>query len=88
MKVVDVLDRIGEEVGRPTVQVAINWQTQKDYISTAMIGVRNRKEAEINCAAFEWTLTDDQIKLIDDAIAENIDFDGSDPRINMPRRTP
>ncbi|MBQ5341111.1 MAG: hypothetical protein J6W57_03805, partial [Oscillospiraceae bacterium] len=64
------------------------WQTQKDYISTAMIGVRNRKEAEINCAAFEWTLTDDQIKLIDDAIAENIDFDGSDPRINMPRRTP
>ena len=53
-----------------------------------MIGVRNRKEAETNCGAFDWTLTDDQIRLIDDAIAENIDFDGSDPRINMPRRSP
>ena len=86
MKVVDVLDKIAEEVGRPTVQVAINWQTQKDYVSTAMVGVRNRKEAEINCGAFDWMLTDEQIKLIDDAIAANIDFDGSDPRINGPRR--
>jgi diketogulonate reductase-like aldo/keto reductase len=48
--------------------------------------VRNRKEAEMNCAAFDWMLSDEQIKLIDDAIAENIDFDGSDPRINGPRR--
>ncbi|MBQ3412310.1 MAG: aldo/keto reductase [Oscillospiraceae bacterium] len=88
MKVVDVLDEIAKEVGKPTVHVAINWQTQKDYVSTAMVGVRNRKEAEMNCAAFDWMLTDEQIKKIDDAIAANIDFDGSDPRINMPRRNP
>lgn len=42
----------------------------------------------MNCAAFDWMLTDEQIKKIDDAIAANIDFDGSDPRINMPRRNP
>ena len=49
MKVVNVLDEISAEVGKPQVQVAINWQTQKDYVTTALVGVRNRKEAVEDC---------------------------------------
>ena len=86
MKVVNVLDEISAEVGKPQVQVAINWQTQKDYVTTALVGVRNRKEAVEDCGAFDWTLTEDQIKRIDAAIEASIDFDGSDPRINGPIR--
>jgi len=85
MKLVAVLDSLSEETGKPQAQIAINWQTQKDYVSTAMVGVRTRKEADIDCGAFDWELTDEQVKRIDDAIEEYIDFDGTDPRINMPK---
>ena len=79
MKLVNVLDEIGKEVGRPTVQVAINWQTQQDYVSTALNGVRNVQEAIENCGAFEWELTPEQLARIDAAIDEYIDFDGTNP---------
>ncbi|MBO7699984.1 MAG: aldo/keto reductase [Eubacteriaceae bacterium] len=79
MKVVEVLDEISKETGRPNVQVAINWQTQKDYISTALVGTRSRQEALMNAASFEWELTPEQIGRIDRAVDEYIDFDGTDP---------
>jgi len=74
MKVLAVMDKISAETGKPLAQIAINWSTQKDYVSTALCGVRNVAEAVENCATFDWSLTAEQIKLIDDAIAENIDF--------------
>lgn len=78
MKVLEVMDKISAETGKPLPQIAINWSTQKDYVSTALCGVRNRKEAEENCSTFDWTLTDAQIAAIDAAIAQYLDFDGAD----------
>ena len=78
MKVVDVLDQIAAEVGKPVSQVAVNWQTQQPHVSTALCGVRTAAEAVENCVAFEWELTDAQIQAINAAIAANLDFDGAD----------
>ncbi|MBS7315072.1 MAG: aldo/keto reductase [Clostridiaceae bacterium] len=78
MKVVDVLDQIAAEVGKPVSQVAVNWQTQQPHVSTALCGVRTAAEAVENCGAFEWELTDAQIQAINAAIAANLDFDGAD----------
>lgn len=78
MKVVDVLDQIAAEVGKPVSQVAVNWQTQQSHVSTALCGVRTAAEAIENCGAFEWELTDTQIQAINAAIAANLDFDGAD----------
>lgn len=78
LKVVEVMDKIAAEVGRPVSQVAINWQTSKPFISTALCGVRNAAEAIENCGAFDWELTPAQIQAIDDAIAANLDFNGED----------
>jgi len=78
MNLLGVLDEIAAEVGRPVVQVAINWQTQQDYVSTALNGVRSAAEANENCGAFDWELTAEQLKKIDDAIAQYIDFDATD----------
>ena len=75
LNVVKVLEEIGAEVGKPVVQVAVNWQTNNDFVSTALTGVRTAKEANELCGAFEWELTEEQIRRIDDAIAANIDFD-------------
>ena len=78
MKVVDVLDQIAAEVGKPVSQVAVNWQTQQPHVSTALCGVRTAAEAVENCGAFEWELTYAQIQAINAAIAANLDFDGAD----------
>ena len=77
MKVLDVMDKISAETGKPLAQIAINWSTQKDYVSTALCGVRNVAEAKENCATFDWMLTDAQIAALDEVIEANIDFDGS-----------
>ena len=79
MKVLDVMDKISAETGKPLAQIAINWSTQKDYVSTALVGVRNPAEAAENCSTFDWTLTDEQIAALDEAIEKYIDFDGSAP---------
>ena len=70
MKLLDVLDGISAEIGKPIAQIAINWSTQKDYVGTALCGVRNAGEAKENCATFDWELTDEQMKTIDTALDE------------------
>lgn len=68
MKVVDVLDTIAKEHNVPIAQVSLNWSTQKDFITTALCGVRNVNEALENCKFTEWSLSNKEIKIIDDAI--------------------
>ena len=80
MQLLRVMDGISAEVGRPVSQVAINWQTAKPFISTALCGVRNAAEAIENCGAFDWELTGEQIAAIDAAIAAYLDFDGEDKK--------
>ena len=68
MELLKVMDQIAESHKRPVAQVAVNWSTQKDYVGTALVGVRNEQEARENCAAFDWELTDQEIQLLDDEI--------------------
>lgn len=68
MELLTTLDEIAITHHKPVAQVAINWSTQKDYIATALVGVRNAEQANENCDTFEWKLTDEEIKLIDDEI--------------------
>lgn len=80
-KVVDLLEEMGKEIGKPAIQVAINWQTSHDYVTTALCGVRTAAEAKEDVGAFDWEITPEQIKRIDDAIAQYLDFDGEDRRM-------
>lgn len=80
MKLLGVLDKVAAEVGKPVVQVAINWQTQQGYVSTALNGVRTPAEALENSGAFDWELNPEQLAAIDAAIEEYIDFDGTNGR--------
>ena len=82
MKVLDVMDKIAADTGKSLPQIAINWSTQKDYVSDgSFLRRENAAEATENCATFDWTLSDEQVKAIDDAIAEYLDFDGADRNI-------
>lgn len=64
-----VMDKISEaHDNRPLSQIAINWSTQKDFVGTALVGVRNVEHALENCAAFDWKLSEEEMKLLDDEL--------------------
>jgi aryl-alcohol dehydrogenase-like predicted oxidoreductase len=69
----DVLRKMSAEIGKPVAQISLNWNTQKDFVTTSLCGVRNVHEAKENCAAASWELTDEQMKTIDQAI-DKMDF--------------
>ncbi|WP_343209416.1 aldo/keto reductase [Anaerolentibacter hominis] len=69
MELLTALDKIAEAHNAPVPQVAINWSTQKDFVGTALCGVRNAREAEENCAAFDWELTAEEMALLDSEMA-------------------
>ena len=79
MKVLEVMDGISAEIGKPLPQITLNWSTQKRFVSTALCGVRNPqgsggKLRDIHLAAQRCTYGRHR-----QAIAENLDFDGSAP---------
>lgn len=79
MKVLDVMDEISAEIGKSLPQIAINWATQRDFVSTALCGVRTVAEAQDNCSTFDWQLDDAQMARLNEAVETYIDFDGSAP---------
>ncbi len=72
MELLKTLDEIAAERNVPLAQIAVNWSIQHDFLQSALTGVRNAKEAEENCAAVSWELTDEEIKRIDNAIDNTI----------------
>lgn len=68
MQLLKVLDDIAAEHGAPVAQVAVNWNSQKEFVHTSLCGVRNEKEAVENCRGFEWSLSAEEIQRIDHTI--------------------
>ena len=69
MQLLKTLDEIAQAHNRPVAQVAVNWSTQNPLVDTALMGVRNPREADENCAATEWELSAEEIQRLNDAIA-------------------
>lgn len=72
MELLKTLDKVAAAHKAPVSHVALNWNTQKGFVDTSIIGVRNPKEAKENCAAMEWKLGDDEINEIDKAIENTL----------------
>lgn len=70
MELLKTMDAISAGNGKPLAQIALNWCTQKDYVGTALCGVRNTAEALENCAAFDWSLTDEEMAILDAKLDE------------------
>ncbi|MCL2093940.1 MAG: aldo/keto reductase [Treponema sp.] len=64
-ELLSAMDKIAEARKVPLTQIAINWVCQKEYVLTALIGVRTDAHAKENCAAMDWSLTQDEIKILD-----------------------
>lgn len=66
-RVVDALDVIAEETGKTVPQVALNWLIQRPTVSSVIIGARNEAQLRQNLGAVGWTLTAEQIAVLDAA---------------------
>lgn len=62
------MDKVSARYGRPLAQIALNWSTQKSFVTTALTGVRREQEAIENCKTFEWQLADADVALLDDEL--------------------
>lgn len=65
-----VMDEIAEAHDKPVAQVAVNWSTQKEYVGTALVGVRTDAHAIQNCETFEWELSADEMAKLDARLDE------------------
>lgn len=70
MKLVSRLDMYAEKYDVPVAQITINWNTQSGFLDTILMGVRNEKEANENCAAFDWSMSQEDVDAISRDISE------------------
>lgn len=66
-KVVDVLDEVGQEVGKTVPQVALNWLLQRPTVANVIIGARTEEQLRQNLGAVGWNLTPEQVRKLDEA---------------------
>lgn len=70
MKLLVVMEEIAAKYKGTPGQVAIHWSIQKEFVHTALIGLRSAKHAEEDCNGLEWQLSVNDINLLDVKIDE------------------
>jgi aryl-alcohol dehydrogenase-like predicted oxidoreductase len=73
-KVIDALDEVAKETGKPLPQVALNWLLQRPTVSTVIIGARNETQLRQNLSAADWNLTPEQVAKLDAASKTNVNY--------------
>ncbi len=68
-KIVDALEAMAGKHGVSVAQVALNWVTRKPGVDTVIIGARDERQLRDNLAAATWTLSDDEVRSLDEASA-------------------
>jgi len=66
-KVVDALDAVAQETGKSIPQVALNWLLGRPTVSSVIVGARNEEQLKQNLGAIGWSLTPEQIAVLDAA---------------------
>jgi aryl-alcohol dehydrogenase-like predicted oxidoreductase len=65
--VVDALDAVAAETGRPIAQIALNWCLRRPSVSNVVVGARDEAQLKQNLGALDFVLTDDQVARLDAA---------------------
>jgi len=66
-RVVDALEAIAAETGKTVPQVAINWLLRRPTVASVIIGARDEAQLRDNLGAVGWTLTAEQVAMLDAA---------------------
>ncbi len=66
-RVVDALEAVAAETGKTVPQVAINWLLRRPTVASVIIGARDEAQLRDNLGAVGWTLTPEQVAMLDAA---------------------
>jgi aryl-alcohol dehydrogenase-like predicted oxidoreductase len=66
-KVVDALDAVAAQTGKSVPQIALNWLLGRPTVATVIVGARNEAQLRENLGSIGWSLTAEQIALLDAA---------------------
>lgn len=67
LKIMERVIEIAEDVGRPTVQVSLNWLRQKPGVTIPIVGARTAEQMKENLGCLEWTLSPEDVRRLDEA---------------------
>jgi len=73
-KVLDVLAEVAKANNKTQSQVAIRWVAQKPNITAPIIGARTLEQLNDNLGAMGWTLSDADMKKLDEASAVEVPY--------------
>ncbi len=65
--VVDALDEVARQTGKTVPQIALNWLLSRPTVSTLILGCRTEAQLRDNLGAVGWSLTPEQIAVLDAA---------------------
>jgi len=66
-KVVDALDAVAKDTGKTVAQVALNWLLRRPSVVNVVVGARNEEQLRQNLGAVGWSLSDEQVALLEAA---------------------
>ncbi|MEQ4209692.1 aldo/keto reductase [Actinopolymorpha sp. B17G11] len=73
-RVLDVVREIAEEAGRSAAQVSLRWLSQRPGVTAPIIGARTMEHYEDNVGAVGWSLTDDQMRRLNDVSVRSLPY--------------
>ena len=66
-RVIDALELVAAELGKTVPQVALNWLLQRPTVANVIVGARNEEQLRQNLGAVGWSLTAEQVAVLDAA---------------------
>jgi aryl-alcohol dehydrogenase-like predicted oxidoreductase len=74
-EIIETLERVAADAGVPMASAALAWLRSQPGVSSTLIGARNQQQLEANLDSLDVTLTEAQLRQLDEA---------SLPRLNFP----
>ncbi|MGX6979281.1 aldo/keto reductase [Vagococcus elongatus] len=62
------LDSIAGDIGKPLVQLSLNWLRQQPEVTSIIAGVSSVEQLEVNLGSLDWSLDDEMNRKIDEII--------------------
>jgi aryl-alcohol dehydrogenase-like predicted oxidoreductase len=74
LRIAQAVSAIADEVGRSPAQVALNWVRQQSGVVIPIVGSRKLAQIQDNLACVEFTLTDEQMRQLDEVSKIELGF--------------
>jgi aryl-alcohol dehydrogenase-like predicted oxidoreductase len=87
-RVVDALDKVAAETGKSIPQIALNWLLQRPTVANVIVGARDETQLRENLGAIGWSLTTEQIRVLDEASAVTLPYPYWHQRLTFSDRNP